>query len=193
MTETVSRSSLPSEHELAPGASSTAPVTTDRRQNPGPPHEGFVIEALPPARLEAIRSAAVDDGGNRIGAAFEAEGGEPLRCCLRLARPGEALLLIAYRPFEAAGPYAETGPVYVHAAACAGYGADAGYPEEFRERPQVFRCYDAAGAILGGRVALPPETPEAVIGELFADDRVELIHTRNVVFGCYMLGIRRAR
>jgi len=34
--------------------------------------------------------------------------------------------------------------------------------------------------------------PEDVIAEIFQDESVERIHTRNVVFGCYMLQIRRA-
>ena len=149
------------------------------------------VEALAPDRLDAIRNAGVDDGGNAVYPARTAEGGEPLRCCLHIARPGEQMLLIAYRPFGQPSAYAETGPVFVHANACGGYPCPDTYPEEFRGRQQVFRCYDAAGNILGGHLAEPTEDVETVVGELFADQAVEYIHTRNVVFGCYMLELRR--
>lgn len=37
----------------------------------------------------------------------------------------------------------------------------------------------------------PTEQPEQVIAELFSDPNVERIHTRNVVYGCYMLEVTR--
>jgi hypothetical protein len=152
----------------------------------------FYIDALPPERLEAIRRAGVDDAGNQLSKGRRAEGGEPLRCCLSLAEPCEQVLLIAYRPFERPGPYAETGPVFVHSEACAGYGPRSAYPDAFRNRPQVFRAYSAQGAIVGGKFCRPEELTEQVIAEIFEDESVERIHTRNVVFGCYMLQVRRA-
>jgi hypothetical protein len=151
----------------------------------------FHIEALSPERLEAIRRSGTDDGGNHVFPTRTAQGGEPVRCCLHIAGPGERLLLIAYRPFNKPSPYAETGPVFVHAERCGGYSWPDRYPDEFRGRQQVFRCYDADGNILGGHVAEPTEEAEAVITDLFANEDVEYIHTRNVVFGCYMLEIRR--
>lgn len=152
----------------------------------------FHFDALSPERLEAIRSARIDDSGNVLDSALEAEGGEPLRCCLRLAKPGEQLLLISYRPFDQFGPYAEAGPVFVHSQRCDGYPTDGGYPEDYRDRQQVFRCYDDAGRIIGGRLSDAGDDVEAVIAELFSNEKVALIHTRNVVFGCYMLQIRRS-
>jgi Protein of unknown function (DUF1203) len=151
----------------------------------------FQIVALPPERLESTRRSGRDDGGNAGLRLVTAEGGEPLRCCLRVAEANEALALIAYRPFETAGPYAETGPVFVHAEKCEGYPTPERYPDDFRGWQQVFRCYDAQGDIIGGRLAGGGDRPEEVISELFTNPAVERIHTRNVVYGCYMLEIRR--
>jgi len=152
----------------------------------------FRVQALSCDRLEAIKYSGTDDGGNCVFPARTAQGGEPLRCCLKIARPGEQILLVAYRPFNKPSPYAETGPVFVHAESCAGYRRYDLYPDEFRGRPQVFRCYDTDGNIVGGRFAEPTDDVEAVIEELFADPTVEYIHTRNVVYGCYMLELRRS-
>jgi hypothetical protein len=153
----------------------------------------FHVQALPPERLERIRQTGRDDGGNPGLRRVTAEGGEPLRCCLRVAAANEALVLIAYRPFETQGPYAETGPVFVHAEKCEGYKRPECYPDDFRGRQQVFRCYNAQGDIIGGRLAEAGDSPEELIRELFSDPAVDRIHTRNVVYGCYMLEIRRTK
>jgi Protein of unknown function (DUF1203) len=150
----------------------------------------FRVEALPEERLATIRRTGVDDAGNEVGPPRQANGGEPLRCCLRYAKPSESILLIAYRPFDADGPYAETGPVFVHANRCGGYAGD-DYPDAFRDRPQVLRCYDQTGTVIGGRLSEPGGDVEALIEQLLSEPRVDRIHTRNVVFGCYMSQIRR--
>jgi hypothetical protein len=43
------------------------------------------------------------------------------------------------------------------------------------------------GRLVGGRLCRPEELTELVIAEIFEDPNVERIHTRNVVFVCYML------
>jgi hypothetical protein len=156
------------------------------------PQTSFVVEAIASERLEEIRKAGVDDGGNPVPAPRDADGGEPLRCCLRHAAAGEQIVLIAYKPFDRPGPYSETGPVFVHAGICDGFSPSAGYPVDFLSRPQVFRCYGSDGQILGGRLTAPGDRVEPVIEELFGDPDVEWIHTRNVVFGCYMLQVKRS-
>ena len=80
--------------------------------------------------------------------------------------------------------------MFLHADGCPG-PADAGYPEEFRRRTQVFRAYDHAGVIVGGEVVRPGTGQEEAAARLLADPDVAFVQTRNVVFGCYMLTIRR--
>ncbi|SOD93956.1 DUF1203 domain-containing protein [Blastococcus haudaquaticus] len=118
------------------------------------------------------------------------DGGLPLRCCLRDSRPGERVALAGVTPDGPQGAYRETGPVFLHAAGCSG-PAHQGYPEDFRRRTQVFRAYNHAGVIVGGAVAPPGSGQEEVAGRLLADTDVAFLQTRNVVFGCYMLTIRR--
>lgn len=78
----------------------------------------------------------------------------------------------------------------MHADSCGGYASE-DYPDAFRDRPQVLRCYDATGEIIGGRLSEASGNVEALIEELLSDRQVEWIHTRNVIFGCYMIQIRR--
>jgi hypothetical protein len=117
-------------------------------------------------------------------------GGAPLRCCLRDSRPGERLALVRVAPPGPAGPYAETGPVFLHADGCDGPETD-GYPADFAARTQVLRCYDHTGRILGGEVVPAGGDHIGTAERLLADPEVAFLHTRNVVFGCYMLTLRR--
>ena len=99
-------------------------------------------EPIPVAYLDHVRTAGLDEAGNPLVVRVEDEGGHPLRCCLRDSRPGERVLLIAYTPPGGAGPYAERGPVFVHAEACEGYADVDVYPPGLRHRRQVVRAYD---------------------------------------------------
>ncbi|QKW10764.1 DUF1203 domain-containing protein [Streptomyces sp. NA04227] len=119
-----------------------------------------------------------------------AEGGEPLRCCLRDAGPGDRLLLFGYEPPLPASPYRERGAVFAHAEPCAGLTDDAAYPPQWRGRPQVLRAYDARGWIHEATTH-DGRDPEAVIAELFADPEVVRIHSRNIAWGCYMFALTR--
>ncbi|WP_344321177.1 DUF1203 domain-containing protein [Streptomyces macrosporus] len=120
-----------------------------------------------------------------------AEGGEPLRCCLRDARPGDKLLLFGYQPPLPAGPYREVGAVLAHAEPCAGPADIAGYPPDWRGRPQVLRAYDARGRIHDATTVHDGQDPEKVIAELLAEPDVVQLHSRNIAWGCYMFAITR--
>jgi len=138
--------------------------------------------------LDRVRQQGHDGHGNRL-LARAAGGGEPLRCCLRFADAGESIALIAYAPAGTGGGYREVGPVFVHADRCEG-PAEPGYPAAFTDRQQVFRAYDDAGAIADALLTEPGDHHLA-IEKLFADQAVAEIHTRNVLYGCYMLRITR--
>jgi hypothetical protein len=149
----------------------------------------FRIDAIPSDELARIRAAGYDIQGDPFRAR-EAGGGEPLRCCLRPARAGERIALIAYRPTGTAGAYAETGPVFVHAEPCEGYPTDGSWPPEFRNRQQVLRAYDAAGRIADAILVEGAEAEDG-IAKLLADPGHVVVHSRNVLYGCYMFAISR--
>jgi hypothetical protein len=118
-----------------------------------------------------------------------AEGGEPLRCCLRDARLGERLVLFRYAPPQTAGPYREVGPVFAHAADCAGYDATDGYPADWRHRPQVLRAYDERGRIHPATRVHDGTDPERQIAEVLAAPGVVAVHSRNIAYGCFMFTV----
>jgi hypothetical protein len=154
------------------------------------------IRAIPGETLRRLRAQGHDDHGNPWQSRVDTEGGAPLRCCLRDSEPGEEIALISYAPVGVAvtvcpGPYDEVGPVFVHADECDGY-AGAGYPGGWVDRPQTLRAYRLDGTIAGGVRLEPGADRDAAARELLADPDVAFIHSRNIVYGCYMLEIRRA-
>lgn len=163
---------------------------TDAARNRGRAAAGWVVEAIPGARLAEIRAAGRDEAGNPLTAQTDGEGGSPLRCCLRETRPGDQVLLIAYTPPGTAGAYAERGPVFIHADACDGYPNVHEYPPELSHRRQVVRAYDTQGRIAGGILAKGLEQLQEAIGVLLERPDVELVHLRNVEYGCYNFTIR---
>jgi Protein of unknown function (DUF1203) len=152
----------------------------------------FTVSAIPPSDLERIRSRGADDFGNPLEVTINQEdGGTPLRCCLREAKAGEPVTLIAYRPAHPGGPYAEVGPVFIHADACSGYQQTSAYPEGFSHRQQLFRAYGPTGAQVHNQIVEPGDQ-EAVLADLLNRPDVDVVHSRNVLPGCYMFMVKLA-
>jgi Protein of unknown function (DUF1203) len=151
----------------------------------------LVFEPIPSSELQEIRAAGRDEAGNAVTPQTDAEGGSPLRCCLRETRPGERVLLIAYTPPGTSGAYAERGPVFIHAEPCGGYRTPHQYPPELGGRSQVVRAYDHHGRIADGTLVRDSDHAEAVIREMLARPHVALVHLRNVGYGCYNFAVRR--
>ncbi len=150
----------------------------------------FQIHALPADVLANVRASGVGAAGIPAERVV-ATGGEPLRCCLRDAAPGEELLLFGYEPALPTSPYREIGPVFAHATACPGEPAPDSYPSDWYGRPQVLRAYDERGWIHPVTRVHDGTRPEAVIAEMLAEPGVTQIHSRNVAYGCYMFAVTR--
>jgi hypothetical protein len=155
------------------------------------------IRAIDSSTLRRLRAQGHDDFGHRWEPRIDHEGGEPLRCCLTYSWPGESIVLIAYAPVREsagadAGPYDEVGPVFVHAEECGGPADAEQYPAEWMDRPQVLRAYRVDGGIAGGVQLEPGDDRDEAARRLLADPEVAFVHSRNIVYGCYMLEIRRA-
>ena len=107
--------------------------------------------------------------------------GEPLRCCLRYARAGEAITLISYSP-EGHGVWREVGPVYVHADTCLG-PTSTSLPEQLRTGPRVLRAYRPDGSMRYEQNTLVPgdEDLEGELRRLLRDPDVSHVHVRTVL------------
>lgn len=154
----------------------------------------LTVLAIDPDRLAAMRAAGVDEQGNPF-TGYPAEGWEPLRCCLRIARTEEQIALIGYRRFETVSPWAEVGPVYVHAVACDGYRPDAGLPPELRTGPRILRGYAADGTLAYEHITHVPAGVDidAPLRELLAAPEVAEVHVRPVMTQCFLYAVRHDR
>lgn len=149
---------------------------------------------IEPAALKELR--AMDDAGRPTAPFADAEGGAPLRCCLRRSEPGEQLALVSYAPLRRwaaetgadPGAYDEQGPVFVHADDCGGCDPTV---HSFTGAHRVLRRYSAEGRILGGRLVEPPESYNEALAAAFANPEVVLVHVRAVEYGCFLYEVRK--
>jgi hypothetical protein len=148
------------------------------------------VHAIDPQRLESVREAGTDGHGNVV-VPFAASGsGEPLRCCLRYARPGEQIALISHAPFQHQSMWTEVGPAYVHAERCDGY--DAGLPSELRRGPLLLRTYAADDTMTYEHNTLVgDEDIKAVLDDLLARPGVATVHVRTVRPQCFLYAVTR--
>jgi hypothetical protein len=151
----------------------------------------LTVHPIDQDRLDAIRAAGEDDGGNPL-TPFAATGeGEPLRCCLRFARPRESLALISYAPFEKRSPWREVGPVYVHAERCGGPG-DSGVPAGLSRGPLLLRTYQADGSMdYAHHTLIGAEDVEPMLHDLLAHPEVTTVHVRTVLPQCFLYSVTR--
>jgi hypothetical protein len=145
-----------------------------------------------------IPSDVIDLERSKLGSTSEAlivsviaKGGEPARCCLTNALPGELLILFNYEPPLPSSPYREKGAVFAHAVQCRPTLDPHAYPTDWRGKPQVLRAYDERGWIHAA-IVHDGSSPEGSISSVFEDRAVVEIHSRNVAYGCYMFSLRRA-
>ncbi len=148
----------------------------------------FRVTPISAEYVGRVRERGADDFGNAVLSRADG-GGEPLRCCLRDAVAGERIALIAYQPSSIGGPYAEVGPIFIHADACPGW-AGTGYPEGVRHRQQLLRGYDEDGRQVDNLIVEPGEA-EAGITALLARAEIAFLHSRNLLAGCWMFAVTR--
>jgi len=150
----------------------------------------FTIQPISAEELTEVRTSGLDVSGNPV-VPLTANGGEPLRCCLRNAHAGEECILFGYQPQlpGEASPYAEIGAVFAHAGECAAPDTDA-YPSDWLSKAQVLRAYDSRGWIHPATTTHDGTDPVAAIEAVLAADGVVEVHSRNIAYGCYMFTAR---
>ncbi|NKN36641.1 DUF1203 domain-containing protein [Agrobacterium sp. a22-2] len=120
-------------------------------------------------------------------------GGLPCRHCLGLIEKGAPFLILAYRPFPVLQPYAETGPIFLHAEACDRFGGGDTLPEILTTSPDyILRGYGHQDRIVYGTGAVTPmENISARADELLARDDIAYVHVRSARNNCYQCRIDR--
>lgn len=149
------------------------------------------VSGIPTHRAQALRAGGVDAHGLPPLIRRSEGPGNPCRHCLSLIAPGEPKLVLAYRPFEAPQPYAETGPIFLHAHECPRYEGEQ-LPAWFRFlQPALVRGYDAADWIVyESAEVVPGEDLDAACRRILAREDVAYVHVRSK-FNCFQCRVDR--
>lgn len=149
--------------------------------------------ALETTLVEAVRAGHTDANGQLPERRIAPENGYPCRHCLGPIGKGEPFLVLAHRPFPALQPYAETGPIFLHAGPCQRGGEDAGIPASLASPQYIVRGYGTDDRIVYGTggVVETSAIPKRA-GDLLADPAIAYVHVRSAANNCYQCRIDRA-
>ncbi len=147
----------------------------------------FHFRAMPTEDARAYQAGAPDANGQAPERHISDGGSMPCRHCLKHIPAGEAYLILAYRPFPAAQPYAEVGPVFLHAEPCARHDAKAGAPEIAETWEQVLiRGYGADDRIVYGTGRVVPIADlRCGLETILEHPGVRYVHARSESNNCY--------
>lgn len=151
------------------------------------------VMGLDRRQLDEFWSTKLDHAGNTVESFVDESGEWPLRCCLRDSRPGDELAIVAWSPFPWRGPYAEVGPVVVHAHPCAGAEWGDDVPPQFHGRRQILRPYGKDRRVAYDYIRLIEADNDlaAAIAELLDIEEIDFVQARNVLSGCYSFTVER--
>ncbi|MEX0279613.1 MAG: DUF1203 domain-containing protein [Arenibacterium sp.] len=150
----------------------------------------ITYQALPTEAVRALQSGGRDAYGNLPERAVSEGGATPCRHCLRNIPEGEAMLILAHRPFDGLHPYAETGPIFLCADTCAQGGGDDATPEALSSPEYLVKGYSAADRIVYGTGDIvPTEAIAQRAADLLEQVEVEYVHVRSARNNCYIARI----
>jgi hypothetical protein len=157
----------------------------------------YTIQSIPQDFLDRVRNRGIDDLGQPVRRFVSANGDEPCRDVLRMARPGEEVILASFSPFAAIGPYREYGPVFVLGNGTSEDVARNVMPRS-RQDPDGYvgthlaiRAYAPHGDILDSAV-LESGHAEDQIQTFLSRPEVDFVDARFAGHGCFAFRVKRA-
>ena len=150
--------------------------------------------AMPAETAEAFRAGANDANGQSPERHISDGPGHPCRHCLTEIPEGAPFVILAYRPFPEPQPYAEVGPIFLHADACDRHVEEAEVPPMFLDTERLLiRGYGNDDRIIygTGHVVATANLSEAA-ANLLERPQVAYIHVRSASNNCYQCRIERA-
>jgi hypothetical protein len=148
------------------------------------------FKALPTDAVRAVQAGGPDAYGLRPERRVSDGSGVPCRHCLRLVASGQPYLVLAWRPFPSLQPYAETGPIFLHAEECPPAAPGPDLPEILDSPDYILRGYCENDRIVYGTGAVVPTgriLPHAQ--HLLGRNGVAYVHVRSARNNCYQLRI----
>lgn len=149
------------------------------------------IRGLDTQAVEALRQGGPDANGQAAVRRIAEGLANPCRHCVELITEGDEKLVLAWRPFAGLQPYAETGPIFLHATPCERYDSDR-LPAWFQFLdPALVRGYDendwirydTGNVVTGGGL-------ETACLTILADPTIAYVHIRSK-FNCFQCRVDR--
>jgi hypothetical protein len=150
--------------------------------------------SIPTHEVSAYQAGAADAYGQIPEVHLSNGDGIPCRHCQQDVAAGERYLILAYCPFPEQQPYAETGPIFLHAEPCAAYADNRRTPPMVLKRDSyLLKGYNAANRIIYGTGQIvKPENIAGTAAMLLERQDVAYIHVRSALNNCFSVRIDRA-
>lgn len=154
----------------------------------------ILFSSMPTDQAEAYWAGAADAHGQPPEVHVSTGDGVPCRHCLNYVAKGESYLILAYRPFPHPQPYAETGPIFLHAKPCDRYPeTDRLPPMVLSKEPRLLKGYGANDRIVYGTgVIVASADLAAAAVKILARDDIRYVHVRSSLNNCFSCRIDRA-
>ena len=154
----------------------------------------FQCIAIPTEIAQRFRDIGLDDNGNAVRRMTATTGGSyPCRHCLRLAEPGEVMILGSYNLPRPRGIYWTPSPIFVHASDCPRFGAENTVAPIIVQNVLVsVRAYDGADQCLYdlGEVCAGADI-EAPLYRALEDPRTAFVNVHTARPGCLLARVER--
>lgn len=153
----------------------------------------ITFRPMPGDKVAALRSGGTDAYGCAPEYAVSDGQGNPCRHCLDFVPAGAGMLILAYRPFDGLQPYAETGPVFLCADACAPWSGN-GVPPVLTSSPDyLLKGYTADQRICYGTGKVVPQAGIAAYAASLLDrPGICFVDVRSARNNCFQVRITRA-
>ncbi|OCP01029.1 MULTISPECIES: DUF1203 domain-containing protein [unclassified Ensifer] len=137
-----------------------------------------------------MREGEPDAYGNAPERQISDGSGVPCRHCLDYVEAGAPYLIFALRPFSSMQPYAETGPVFMHAEVCPAHDGKSLPPILVSRDNYLLRGYsDDERIVYGTGDVVARDDLETRAKELLARSDVAAVHVRSTRYNCYQCRI----
>lgn len=152
------------------------------------------FRALSTEIVRRYQDGATDANGQAPERYVSDGSGVPCRHCLADVASGEEYLLLAHRPFGPLQPYAECGPIFLHAGPCERYLESPRLPPVLaRWHQAIVRGYSADERIVAGTgTVVPTANIPATAAALLERPDVATVHVRSASNNCFLCRVDRA-
>ncbi len=153
------------------------------------------ITPMPTEHADAIWNGGTDAYGMMPERRVSDGDGIPCRHCLMDVPAGEDYLILSYRPFASAQPYAEQGPIFLHAKPCPAYAEGGTLPLRYVSgQPMILRGYAPDDRIVYGTgKVVDPEGIAGYAAELLDRADIAYVHVRSSTNNCFAFRIDRGK